>query len=132
MLELEIPYPPSLNHYKKVGGTYWTKNGKKFQARVNTSATINFYKEVWVKIVALKHARRMEMPLPATISLQLCVDLYAPDKRRRDADNILKVLCDSLVKGGLIEDDSQITRLVVEKKGIIVGGKVIVRIEEFR
>ena len=40
------PWPPSVNHYKKVGQLITTKKGKTFQTRVNTQATKTFYYEV--------------------------------------------------------------------------------------
>lgn len=48
--------------------------------------------------------------------LGICLDAYPPDKRRRDLDNILKPLLDSLVHAGLIEDDSQFDELHVLRK----------------
>jgi crossover junction endodeoxyribonuclease RusA len=131
MIELELPWPPSVNNYKKVGATIKTAKGKIYQKRVNSPETKLFYYEVWIKIRSLKAIKRMETPLDSTIALKVSVCLHPPDKRRRDIDNPIKVLFDSLVRGGLIEDDSQIHLLVVEKKGIIPQGQVIVRIEEY-
>ena len=36
------------------------------------------------------------------------IDLYPPDRRRRDIDNPLKCLLDSMTHAGVYEDDSQI------------------------
>jgi crossover junction endodeoxyribonuclease RusA len=130
MITLELPWMPSVNHYKKVGAIITTKTGKLYQKRVNTNETKLYYWQVWSKIMGLNPAERVIFHRSATISLELCVDLHPPDKRRRDIDNGLKVLCDSLVRGGLILDDSQIHRLVVEKKSIIAQGKVVIRIQE--
>ncbi len=130
MIELELPWPPSVNHYKRVGRTITTKNGKMYQQRVNTQETKTFYYEVWLKVKSWNAINRKNLPLGSTIDLCLYVDLYPPDKRRRDIDNPIKVLLDSLVKGELIKDDSQISRLLIERRGIIDQGKVVVRIEE--
>ncbi len=132
MITLELSYPPSTNHYKTLGRLTTTKIGKVYQQRRNSPATKRFYWEAWTKILALKAREGLSIPLQSTIALEVHVDLYPPDKRRRDIDNSLKVLLDSLQRGGLIEDDSQIHRLVVEKKSIIPQGKVIVRIEELQ
>ena len=59
------------------------------------------------------------MPIQSTISAE--VYLYPPDKRKRDIDNPIKVLLDSLVKGGLLQDDSKIARLLIERCEIIDG-----------
>lgn len=40
--------------------------------------------------------------------LQVWLEAYPPDKRRRDIDNLLKAVFDSLQKSGIILDDSQI------------------------
>jgi crossover junction endodeoxyribonuclease RusA len=128
MIELILPWPPSVNSYKKVGRLITTKNGKLYQTRVNTQETKEFYYYVWLKIRSLKATTRMEMPIGATISMEVYAN--PPDDKKRDIDNILKALCDSLVKGGLLQDDSQISRLFIERCSIIAKGQVTVRIEE--
>lgn len=129
MIELELPWPPSVNSYKKVGRLITTKNGKLYQTRVNTQETKEFYYYVWLKIRSLKATTRMEMPIHSTISIE--VHAHPPDDKKRDLDNILKALFDSLVKGGLLQDDSQISRLLVERMDIIKGGQIIIRIKEY-
>lgn len=128
MIELELPYPPTINHYKRIGRTVLTKTGKSYQQRVNTDETKLFYYEVWVIIKNIKAIKQIPMPIDSTISLE--VYLYPPDKRKRDIDNPIKPLLDSLVKGGFIKDDSQVSRLLIERRSIIDKGKVIVRIQE--
>jgi crossover junction endodeoxyribonuclease RusA len=56
--------------------------------------------------------------------------MYPPDKRKRDVDNVLKALLDALRVGGAYSDDSQIGRLLIERKAPKKGGEVIVRISE--
>lgn len=124
MIELTLPYPPSVNTYKRVGRLVRTKNGKIYQYRVNCSATTRFYYEVWMMTrgIALKGLKG------AVIGLEL--DVYPPDKRKRDLDNILKPTIDSLMNSGLFDDDSQIALLVVTRCPTIKEGKVVVRIRE--
>ncbi|MCL6567363.1 MAG: RusA family crossover junction endodeoxyribonuclease [Meiothermus silvanus] len=38
--------------------------------------------------------------------VELRIRLFPPDRRRRDADNVLKLLLDALVQGGVLSDDS--------------------------
>lgn len=126
MIEIELPYPPSVNNYKSVGRTIRTTKGKIYQQRVNTNETKMFYYEVWLAIKNLNAIKRIPMPIQSIISIE--VYLHPPDKRKRDIDNVLKALIDSLVKGGLLQDDSQINKLLVEKREIVRGGKVILKI----
>lgn len=122
---LLLPWPPSVNHYKRVGKLIRTKNGKIYQPRINSRSTLAYYLEV---------AKRALLFEPVKIAqgsnLQVTLLLHPPDKRKRDIDNILKVLLDSLVHANLIEDDFFIKKLVVEKFYPIKDGKVFVTIQE--
>lgn len=122
MIELILPYPPSLNHYKRAGRTIVTKRGKIFQSRVNTDATKRFFYEVWY----LVKQKQIESLGGAPIALE--IDVFPPDKRKRDLDNVLKVTLDALQNAGLFDDDYQVSRLFVERMGIIRQGQIIVRI----
>ncbi len=125
MIELELPWPPSVNHYKTTGCIVTTRTGKLYQRKINSHETNQFYISVWAEV----KSRCLKSFAGATISLE--VHAYPPDKRKRDLSNILKVLEDSLQRAGLFDDDYQIARLLVERKAIIRDGKVIVRIAEF-
>ena len=128
MITLTLPFPPSDNSYKNIGRLTKTKNGKIFQMRVNSPQTKQFYWNVWVKIHALMASEGVKSFGSAPIYLE--VDVYPPDNRRRDITNILKVLNDSLERGGLFDDDFQIARLLIQRCGIVEQGQVIVRIFE--
>ena len=64
--------------------------------------------------------------------VRMRIDVYPPDARRRDIDNILKCLLDSLVKGGALEDDSLIRGLSIEMREPMpdIGGMVHLEFEE--
>jgi crossover junction endodeoxyribonuclease RusA len=111
MLELELPYPPSINHYwRRVGPrTLISREGRRFRQQVATILT------------ALRLA-------PMTDSLDLEVDVFPPDHRRRDLDNLAKSLLDALQHAGVYADDSQIVRLSLIKNEPVSGGKTIVRL----
>jgi crossover junction endodeoxyribonuclease RusA len=72
------------------------------------------------------------MPGHAPLLGHLVVTLTAfpPDKRRRDLDNLPKVVLDSLTKAGVWKDDSQIQRLTIQWGGMCPGGDLEVEIEE--
>lgn len=112
MLALELPFPPSVNHYwRRVGfRTLISREGRRFRERV----------------MALLAARKVQ-PILGRLSVEL--DLYPPDNRRRDLDNLPKAVLDALQHGGAYEDDSQIVRLALEKREPVPGGLTIVRIE---
>jgi Holliday junction resolvase RusA-like endonuclease len=111
MLEFELPYPPSINHYwRRVGPrTLISREGRRFRERV----------------LAILAACRVE-PLVGPLAVE--VEIYPPDNRRRDIDNVQKALLDALQHGGAYLDDSQIVRLTIEKRAPVENGKTIVRI----
>jgi hypothetical protein len=78
MIELILPYAPSVNNYKRIGRLRTLKSGAVYQTRVNTEATTRFYWKVWI----ITRARQLKSLGDALIDLE--VDVYAPDNRRRD------------------------------------------------
>lgn len=50
-------------------------------------------------------------PSAYTGRLAVTVNIHAPDRRRRDIDNVAKALLDALTHAGLWEDDSQLDDL---------------------
>lgn len=112
-MQLELPYPPSINHYwRRVGPrTLISREGHRFRERV----------------MAILAALRIQ-PLIGRLAVR--VEIYPPDNRRRDIDNVQKALLDAMQHGGAYGDDSQIVRLAIEKREPIEGGKTIVRIEK--
>lgn len=113
-LEIALPYPPSVNHYwrhTKAGTHYISKEGKAFREQV-------------YRICRVVNARFLDK-----VAIQIAV--FPPDNRRRDIDNILKALLDGLVHGKLIEDDSLIMQLHIEKFEPRKDGLVVVKIKEW-
>ena len=113
MVEFELPYPPSVNHY-------WRRVG----ARTLISRGGRAFREAVCAILAACGVR----PLAGPLEVEIVV--YPPDRRRRDIDNVQKALLDALQHGGAYGDDSQIVRLSIEKGEPVEGGKTIVRIKE--
>jgi crossover junction endodeoxyribonuclease RusA len=93
MIVLELPYPPSVNHY-------WRHVGP----RVLVSRDGRAYQ----RAVMLACGRQQGYGMSR---LAVTVDAYPPDRRRRDLDNLGKALFDALGKAGLYHDDSQIRDL---------------------
>jgi crossover junction endodeoxyribonuclease RusA len=115
VIELELPYPPSVNHYwRRVGArTLISRGGRAFRQAV-------------CSILAARGVRPLDGPL------EMEIDVYPPDHRRRDLDNLQKGLLDALAHGGAYHDDSQIARFTVERKPVVPEGKVVVRLEAYR
>lgn len=129
MIEIELPYPPTVNHYKRIGRMIKTKRGKIYQQRLDSDKTKSFYYNVWIKVRSLIGSGAIKSFADATISVE--IDVYPPDKRKRDIDGILKVCLDSMQKAGLYDDDYQIARLLVTRMPNFPQGKIIVRITEY-
>lgn len=107
---LLLPYPPSVNHYWRTfrGRTLVSKEGREYRS----------------KIVAALGIRK---PLQGDIAIK--IDVYPPDKRRRDLDNVLKSLLDGLAHGGVYEDDSQIGHIDLLRCCVAPPGRVVVAVE---
>ena len=115
-----LPWPPSVNHLyglnRKYGTRYLSQKGRDYHLlvrhRVNDQVS-------WSK-------------RPLTQRLHLDIYCYPPDDwRRRDLDNILKVMLDSLEHCKVFEDDGQIDRMLVERRTPQAHARVDIRIKEY-
>ena len=95
---LKLPWPPSINDYYgtnfSTGAKYIKKKGRDFRAAV---------------VEILKPY--MEDRKSLSQRLQVWVEAYPPDRRRRDLDNLKKALLDALTHAGVYEDDCLIDDL---------------------
>lgn len=87
--KFKIPYPPTVNHY-------W---GQKGNYRFLTTKARIFRNEVRRIVEQLKLNNNVDVPLSVK-----CV-LFPPDRRKRDADNILKPVLDALEHADLYTND---------------------------
>lgn len=113
MLILELPWPPSVNHY-------WVASGHR---RYISRKGIEFRK--CVLVACQDNDIKFDGPVSITIGA------YPPDRRKRDLDNILKGLLDSLEYAEIYKNDNQVARLFIERKEIEKPGKVIVGIKNY-
>ena len=113
MTTITLPWPPSVNHYWRM-----------WRGRMLISRRGRAYRE---QVVAILKAVGVT---PQSGRLAIHVELYPPDRRKRDIDNTFKAIGDSLQHGGAFLDDSQIVWLLLEKAEVVDGGKVVVRIAE--
>jgi crossover junction endodeoxyribonuclease RusA len=124
MISLTLPYPPTVNHYKQVGRLALTKKGKLYQPRITSEKTKRFYYEVWFMV------KQYQFVSFGDKSLKIEIDVYPPDARKRDIDNVIKPTCDSLQKAGLFNDDYQIGLITVKRCSIMKQGQILVRLSE--
>ena len=113
MITLELPYPPSVNHY-------W----RHFRGRTLISRGGRAFRDAVCAALAAAQVR------PLAGHLAVAVEVYPPDRRRRDIDNVQKALLDALEHGGAFRDDSQVVWLLTERAKVVPGGKTVVRIAE--
>jgi crossover junction endodeoxyribonuclease RusA len=106
----ELPWPPSVNHYY-----VRARNG-----HIAIGSKGRKYRQLVIATLALDRQEPMEGFLAVTI------DLFPPDKRRRDVDNVLKCLLDAMEKGGAYNNDYQIKKLSIERHDVEPDGKVLV------
>lgn len=81
------------------------------------------------KVAAI--ARRAANPV-FVCPVQVELDRYPPDSRRRDIDNSEKSLLDALTQAGVYEDDSLIHKITVTKnQPLPPDGMAIIRISDY-
>lgn len=108
MIEIELPWPPSVNTYYRTfrGRIIISKVGREYRRRVKS-----------------EHAEAAKFAGPVAVEIQA----FRPDNRKRDLDNVLKASLDALTHSEVWEDDSQIHDLRIfwapEK-----GGKLLVQV----
>lgn len=92
MLVLDLPFPPSANHYYRQG-----------QGRTHISKVGRQYSQLIQDLIRFSRS-------PPTITTPVAVDLQltAPTRARRDLDNYEKALFDALTRAGVWADDSLI------------------------
>ena len=115
MIELELPFPPSVN-------TYW----RTFQGRMLISKKGREYrKAVADQVLIQKGAKHYQGKVKVTI------EAWRPDERRRDLDNLLKAPLDALTHAGVYMDDQLIVDLRIHWADD-KGGKLKVKVEEIK
>ena len=62
--------------------------------------------------------------------MRVVVDIYPPDRRRRDMDNTWKTAGDALTKAGVWLDDFQIVDLRMRRMEPMKGGAMVVMVSE--
>jgi crossover junction endodeoxyribonuclease RusA len=71
-------------------------------------------------------------PRGLTNRIAVSIQLSPPDRRRRDIDNSLKALLDSLTYAHVWEDDSQIDDIRIYRASCVQNGQAVVDISEIQ
>lgn len=120
MITLNLPWPPTVN-------TYWRNISRgRHAGRVLISETGRNYRKAVDAVVRDAHARKGYRG-----DLTVNIVAFPPDRRRRDLDNLLKGILDSLGHAGVYEDDSQVAMLSIKRSGVRhPGGLIAISIGE--
>lgn len=123
-LAFTLPWPPSAN-------TYWRHiilGGKHKKARAHTLISEGG-REYRVKVLAAVRAQKV--PLGALKGrLAIHVIAYPPDRRRRDLSNMWKGMLDAIVLAGVIADDGDTDRELIERGAVRAEGLIEIKISE--
>lgn len=99
-IQFKLPYPPSINSYYLINKAGQKFLDKKVVQHRNTA------------IILINHQiKRSEFNLPIKEDVCLWLEIYPPDNRCRDIDNINKATFDVIQHAGVIEND----RLIKEQ-----------------
>ena len=115
MTEIELPWPPSVNHvWRRVGSkTILSAQGREYRKSVGEHCLLH-------KIANTR--------LSGRLSVKILVN--PPDRRHRDIDNLTKVPLDALTHAGVWDDDSQIDELYIRRNAVTAGGSITIQIDE--
>lgn len=113
-IRLELPYPPTVNTYwRHVGNKVLiSRDGRRYRADVLGTVLI------------------ANPPRPLLGRLSVVAELYPPDCRKRDLDNVWKALLDAMKHARVYEDDGQIDHLEIARCERRAGGLVVVVVSQ--
>ncbi len=113
MIEITLPWPPSVNNYWRM-----------WQGRMVISNEGRKYRKAVSELVMVHQGTRS-----IDGKVKMTIEAWRPDNRKRDLDNLLKAVLDSLTHAGVYHDDSLVVDLRIYWAPEI-GGMLKVKIEE--
>lgn len=116
MIVIVTPFPPSINHYYGNG-----RGGRKF---IKPDG-------VEYRAAVIAYVQRYKLKAPDG-RLSVAVQLYPPDKRRRDLDNFAgKAMLDALTHAGVYQDDCLIDDLRITRMPVLKGGMLRIFVSSY-
>lgn len=115
---IDLPWPPTANRYwRNVNGRMvLSREGRRYREAVDGL--------VW------RLCREGGGVGFGESDLEVTIEAYPPDRRRRDLDNLLKPILDALQYAGMFDDDSQIVSLHIRKCSMASDGFVRIYISD--
>lgn len=115
MIVIVTPFPPSINHYYGNG-----RNGMRFIKPAG----------VEYRAAVIDYVHRYKLKAPEG-RLSVGIQLYPPDKRRRDVDNSAKAALDALTYAGVYQDDCLIDDLRITRMHVIKDGMLRIFVSSY-
>jgi crossover junction endodeoxyribonuclease RusA len=110
---VRLDWPPTVNHY------YTVARGRKILSHKGRQ-----YKKDQAWQMAAQQIPKASQGDKYTVH----IEASPPDRRKRDLDNLLKPVLDSLCEYGAITDDSHVDELLIRRCEVITGGMIEVSI----
>lgn len=104
MINLTLPFPPTVNHM-------WGFAGKRKYLKKEAHEFRRIVQEACVEAKAKIHGR-----------IAIYIALYPPTKRKFDLDNRIKALQDALEHAGVYLDDEQIDTIICVRRDVVKDG----------
>lgn len=121
---IELPFPPTVN-------TYWRSTATSGRVKVYISDKAKKFR--YEAFLAARKSKMIAGVKTYHGPLAVTIELYLPNKIKRDVDNYNKGVLDALTYDSVWNDDSQVQKLTtikIQNDGGVKGGKSIVYIDE--
>lgn len=109
-LSLELPMPPSTNRIWRNG------SGRNYRS----AEYMRFIRAVSLAVVSAG------APTFGDKRLEVHIRLHPATRARQDIDNRVKACLDALTHAGVMDDDSQVDVLIVDRGQVVKGGMSVV------
>lgn len=119
LISFDMPYPPSVNQY-------WTPQSKGRFAELRLSDKGRKYRGVAAGILLSQYIPKKKILDRVSIT----IEVYPPDKRRRDLDNLPKGLLDAITRYEFWDDDSQVDEMRVIRKHVVKNGLIKINVRK--